>query len=117
MSAPTYRWICHKCGSANEPHTEVCASCGFAAVASAQEVAQSRPDYLRPPIKPPLGNVALIVGAAFTGGTVSGILGSILVAYIGDLKGMGEQGLSWVPLGFFVSFAVGCWLTLRWASR
>jgi len=45
MNAPAYRWVCHKCGSSNEPHTETCASCGFAAVASAEQVDHSQPDY------------------------------------------------------------------------
>lgn len=45
MSAPAYRWLCHKCGSPNVPHTETCAACGFAAVASAEQIDRSRPDY------------------------------------------------------------------------
>ena len=45
MRAPAYRWVCHKCGSSNEPHTETCAACGFAAVASAEQIDKSRPGY------------------------------------------------------------------------
>ena len=45
MSTPEYRWLCHRCGSPNEPRTEKCAACGFAAVASAEQIDRSRPDY------------------------------------------------------------------------
>jgi hypothetical protein len=48
MSAPSYRWLCHRCGSPNEPHIEKCISCGFSAVASADEIARSLPDYQPP---------------------------------------------------------------------
>ncbi len=48
MSAPAYRWVCHKCSSSNEAHTETCGSCGFAAVASAEQIDRSRPDYQPP---------------------------------------------------------------------
>jgi hypothetical protein len=48
MRAPSYRWICHKCGSSNEPHTDICASCGFPAVASAEQVERARPDFQPP---------------------------------------------------------------------
>ena len=48
MKAPTYRWICHKCSSSNEPHTTNCASCGFAAVASPQDIERSFSGY-KPP--------------------------------------------------------------------
>lgn len=45
MKAPTYRWVCHKCGASNEPHTTSCASCNFAAVASARDAEGSPTDY------------------------------------------------------------------------
>ena len=38
MRAPTYTWVCHKCGASNQAHTETCASCGFQAVASEIEI-------------------------------------------------------------------------------
>ena len=38
MNAPTYRWICFKCGAANEPHTEQCNACRFAANASPTQI-------------------------------------------------------------------------------
>lgn len=38
MKTPTYIWVCHKCGKPNQPHTGICASCGFPATASAMEI-------------------------------------------------------------------------------
>jgi len=38
MKAPTYRWICFKCGAANEPRTEQCNACRFAANASPTQI-------------------------------------------------------------------------------
>lgn len=38
MKAPNYRWVCFKCGSANEPHTDRCAACQFSANASASQI-------------------------------------------------------------------------------
>jgi hypothetical protein len=37
-SAPTYRWVCHKCQASNESGAAQCSSCGFPAVASAQQI-------------------------------------------------------------------------------
>lgn len=38
MNSPSYIWICHKCGQSNAPHTDGCASCGFAAISSGAEI-------------------------------------------------------------------------------
>ncbi|HMA87493.1 MAG TPA: hypothetical protein VKP89_01985 [Burkholderiales bacterium] len=38
MRAPTYTWVCHKCGASNQAHTETCTSCGFQAIASEIEI-------------------------------------------------------------------------------
>lgn len=45
MKLPKYRWVCHKCGSSNKANTEVCATCGFPAVASGEDLEKSNPDY------------------------------------------------------------------------
>ena len=41
MSAPTYRWVCHRCQLVNEPGASECRHCRFKAIASAQEIAQA----------------------------------------------------------------------------
>ena len=38
---PAYRWCCHKCASVSEARTLRCAQCGFAAIASAVEIARA----------------------------------------------------------------------------
>ena len=38
MNAPTYIWVCHKCGKSNQPHADACTSCGFSAIASEAEI-------------------------------------------------------------------------------
>jgi len=38
-----YRWVCHLCGLGNAAGRTHCASCGFAAVASAEDIARTRP--------------------------------------------------------------------------
>jgi hypothetical protein len=42
MSAPPYRWMCHRCERVNEPGLKTCTSCGFPAVASAVDIARER---------------------------------------------------------------------------
>lgn len=34
MTAPSYRWVCHKCGQSNEPGIAVCSVCECPAVVS-----------------------------------------------------------------------------------
>ncbi|MDO6388469.1 hypothetical protein [Uliginosibacterium sp. 31-12] len=43
-SAPTYRWVCHKCEATNDAGKSLCAACGFPAVASAQQISPSAQD-------------------------------------------------------------------------
>ena len=38
VNAPTYTWICHRCEKSNPPNTDKCFDCGFAAIASAEEI-------------------------------------------------------------------------------
>lgn len=38
MTAPKYRWSCHRCHEANEPGVAVCANCGFSASARAVDL-------------------------------------------------------------------------------
>lgn len=38
MNAPTYIWICHKCGKSNQPHIDTCAFCDFPSIASAVDI-------------------------------------------------------------------------------
>jgi hypothetical protein len=42
MQAPGYRWVCHKCASANEAGRSSCGACGFAASATAIEIAKAK---------------------------------------------------------------------------
>jgi hypothetical protein len=42
MRAPTYQWICHRCEKSSPPNTDKCVHCGFAAVASAEEIDPER---------------------------------------------------------------------------
>jgi hypothetical protein len=38
MKPPTYAWVCHVCGSTNQPNTIECEECKFPAIASANEI-------------------------------------------------------------------------------
>lgn len=42
MCAQAYRWICHKCESANGPQSSHCSACGFPAIATGIEIAGAR---------------------------------------------------------------------------
>lgn len=75
MSAPAYRWLCHRCGSPNEPQTQTCAACGFAAVASAEQIDRSRPDYQPPKHGAARSELAERIWFFFP----EGVLGAILV--------------------------------------
>lgn len=37
-ATPQYSWICHRCDAVNKPNTDFCASCGFHALASANQL-------------------------------------------------------------------------------
>lgn len=43
MSAPAYRWVCHKCATANPPGLAACKACGFQALATGKEIAVANP--------------------------------------------------------------------------
>ena len=42
MQSPNYRWLCHKCESVNASGVGTCAQCGFAATATAEEIAKAK---------------------------------------------------------------------------
>jgi Zn-finger in Ran binding protein and others. len=42
MRTRAYRWVCHKCESANDPGSSRCSACGFPAIATAVEIARAR---------------------------------------------------------------------------
>jgi ribosomal protein L37E len=75
MSTPPYRWVCHSCGSSNEPHTNKCSSCGFPAVASGAELERSRRDYRPPHYDPAAAETADRIWLFFP----EAILGAVLV--------------------------------------
>lgn len=50
MKAPNYRWVCFKCGSANEPNTDRCAACQFSANASASQIKTDPRNTETPPM-------------------------------------------------------------------
>lgn len=50
MKAPNYRWVCFKCGSANEPNTDRCATCQFSANASASQIKNDASDTGKIPV-------------------------------------------------------------------
>jgi hypothetical protein len=42
MRTQPYRWVCHRCESANDAGIARCSACGFPAIATGVEIAKAR---------------------------------------------------------------------------
>ncbi|MBL8472199.1 MAG: hypothetical protein KF778_04170 [Rhodocyclaceae bacterium] len=74
MSAPSYRWVCHKCGTPNEPGAENCASCRCPAVLRGYE--------LSPPALPEAEAARIREATASRNETLSLFLPEALIAAV-----------------------------------
>ena len=57
MSAPSYRWVCHRCAKTNPPGLAACEACGFQAVASGKEIVV-QPPKPEVPHRPPSASLS-----------------------------------------------------------
>ena len=73
MNAPTYIWVCHKCGKSNKPHTDICASCGFQAIASEAEINPETEEEKRQKLERS-ANISTNIWLFFPEGLIAGFL-------------------------------------------